>query len=318
MHPEVAIILVNWNGKKDSREALLSLRKVHTPSTVYLVDNGSTDHSIEELLPEFPEVVFLDAGKNLGFAGGNNLAIRFAMKKGASFFFLLNNDTIVDPHIVDAFLQAALQKPEGGIFGAKSFSYFDREHIDHFGGIWKEKWAEFVSIGKGKKDEGFDTMQKVDYVCGCAMFIRREVFEKIGLLDERFFLLWEESDFCMRAKRAGFEIWTVPKAHLFHKISSSFEGKVQSHYYWWRGRLLFLRKNVPFSLRSPSYQQLFRDGWKEGRHFFIKGVLLFLCRLLYPKGYTSKRVIRWKRNRAALLAMIDYARGKLGGPKRLR
>lgn len=312
MHPLFAIIIVNWNGKKDSREALQSLRSVKTPHITYLVDNGSTDNSLEELMGEFPEVDFIDAGANLGFAGGNNLAIRIAMQKGATLFFLLNNDTVVEPNILDAFLEAVREKPKGGIFGAKSFSYNAPKHIDHFGGIWKEEIGEFISIGRGKEDKGFDIMQSVDYVCGCAMVIKKELFEKIGLLDERFFLLWEESDFCFRARREGFEIWTVPKAHLYHKVSSSFEGKAQSHYYWWRGRLLFLKKNIPFSIRNKIYRCVMRDGWKEGRHFLVKGFLLLLCKLFYTKGYTKKRVKRWKRNRAALLAMIDFARNRFG------
>lgn len=313
---KVAIIIVNWNGKKDTLECLRSLKaKDHE---IIVVDNGSTDNSLSVLMEAFPSISYIDAMDNLGFAAANNLGIQLAMKKGADLFFLLNNDTIVPADIIDQITRAIRQKPEGGIFGAKIFSYAERDKIDHFGGMWNPSLCEFESIGKNKKDVGFDAMQPVDYVCGCAMAIKKEVIEKIGFLEDKFFLLWEESDYCTRAKKAGFSIWTMPKVHVFHKISASFEGKAHSHYYWWRNRLLFLQRNFASQEKRKLFLTVMPDAIKEFRHFCIKGMLLFLFSFFSPKKCTATRISKWQCNKAACMGIWDFFRRSFGGPKQLK
>ena len=258
--PKILILILNWNGKKDTLECLASLQAAdQTPLFATLVvDNGSTDDSVTTLRSAFPEVPILETHENLGFAGGNNAGIRWALEKSFDWILLLNNDTIVAPDFIKHFLAATKKKPEGKIFGAKIYRYHERTHLDHLGGFWNASTAEFESGAAGKIDDGsFEEMRQVEYVCGCALLMHRNVPEKIGLLEESFFLLWEETDFCTRARQAGFSIWTAPKAKLWHKVSASFVGgKPHMHYFWWRNRLHYVARNCTFAEKKALYRKI--------------------------------------------------------------
>lgn len=298
---KILIILVNWNGKKDTLECLTSLKSVRCPHTTVVVDNGSTDDSIESIRREFPDVPIFETGENLGFAGGNNVALKFALKKGFEWILLLNNDTVVDPNFLGAFLEAAEQS-KAKILGAKIFTYDEKNTIDHLGGMWNPNIGEFVSLKE-------DKMQKVDYVCGAALFMHRSVPEQIGLLEPRFFLFWEETDFCCRARRRGFEVWTAPKAKVWHKISSSFTGgKPQMHYFWWRSRLLWMSRNLIGEEKREVYRNvIIPDLWKSLKHYLLRSLQNGIATLLFKKQ-TDKAI----RNKAGLLGAIHYFRGKFG------
>ena len=275
--PRILIILLNWNGKRDTLECLSSLQKVsYRHFTPIVVDNGSTDDSVALIRTQFPTVPIFETKENLGFAGGNNVGISWALKKPYDWVLLLNNDTIVAPDFLDAFLQAAKERPQAKIFGAKIYRYDEPNRIDHLGGFWHPKIAEFSSPAKGKIDDGtsFEEGEKVDYVCGACLFMHRSVPEAIGLLEPRFFLLWEESDFCFRARRSGFEVWTVPKAKIWHKVSASFTGGTpHMEYFWWRSRLLWIERNCPFPERKKLYQTLiFPELWKTARHYALRSL----------------------------------------------
>ena len=242
---KISVVLLNWNGKKDTLECLASLQKVSYPNfQPIVVDNGSTDGSIQELRAAHPNLPILEMGANLGFAGGNNPGIEWALRHHAEWILLLNNDTVIDPDCLNAFLNAAKEQPQAKILGAKILRYHTPHIIDHLGGLWTPETGQFVSLNAGETDHPYLNMRAVDYVCGAALFMHRSVPETIGLLEPDFFLFWEESDYCCRAKRAGFEIWTAPGAKVWHKVSSSFTGgKPHMHYFWWRSRLLWIKRN---------------------------------------------------------------------------
>ncbi len=313
---KVAIILLNWNGKNDTLECLTSLHKLQYPHyEIILVDNGSKDHSVDSISEQFPYLRIIETFCNLGYAGGNNAGIDHAMNTNADFFLLLNNDTIVAPNLLQAFLQSAKEKPQGGIFGAKILRYHEPDVIDHIGGKWNQSIAEFESYGRGRKKEAISEMAKVDYVSGCALFVRREVFLKIGKLDSAFFLLWEETDFCYRAKKMGFEIWTAPAAIVWHKISGSFSGKALMHYYWWRNRLLWIEKNLSKEERGKIYRKiLLKEIIKIYKLNSLKTLQLLLYRFLFPNKITEKRVLALKRYKAGCKGIRDYFFKRFGGP----
>jgi hypothetical protein len=150
------------------------------------------------------------------------------------------------------------------------------------GGKWNPNIAEFESCHSGQLDDGlsFERMEKVDYGCGAALFIHRSVFETIGLLEPRFFIFWEETDFCVRAKRKGFETWTAPKAKIWHKVSSSFTGgKPQMHYFWWRSRLLWIKRNCKGEERRELYRKvIIPELWKSTRHYLLKSLQSFFSK----------------------------------------
>ena len=285
------VVILNWNGKNDTLACLASLQNTEAPAfDTIIVDNGSTDDSVVEITKRFPEVTLIETDKNLGYAGGNNVGIEHALKQGADFVLLLNNDTIVDKHFIQALLGSSQDHPNVGIFGAYPIRMTDPEKLDHLGGRWNSKTATFDLIGLGKV-KGFKTEQSLDYVCGCSILIRRQVFEKIGLLEPTFFLFWEEADFCMRAKKAGFGVEICYEAKLLHKVSASFVGGTpHKTYFWWRGRCLWMERNCSKEEKDRLYQAVLLP---EIRHIFklrlIKTVQLFLNKLVQRKIFLRKR-----------------------------
>lgn len=313
--PKIVILILNWNGKKDTLECLSSLQAARQKPkfATLVIDNGSTDDSVAAIRAAFPEVPILETKENLGFAGGNNAGMRWALDKSFDWILLLNNDTVVAPDFLEGFLFAAKTKPEGKIFGAKIYRYQDKARIDHLGGFWNPSTAEFESNAFGQIDDGsFEEMQQVDYVCGCALLMHRAVPEAIGLLEESFFLLWEETDFCTRAKRAGFQIWTAPQAKLWHKVSTSFTGgKAHMHYFWWRNRLLYISRNQSGAEKRTTYRKtLLPEMLKCFKLSVLKSVqsrLRFLC------GASSReRLLKARRYRAGCLGILHYFLGRLG------
>ena len=243
--PSIALIILNWNGKKDTLACLQSVLEIDYPNfAVIVVDNASSDGSQAEIRSCLPQITLIENPKNLGFAEGNNIGIVEAMKRGADLVFLLNNDTVVDPLILQRFVEMFEKEPKAGILGATLFLFDQREKLDHLGGFWNGKKGKFDFVGlRANQEEVFP--QELDYVCGAGLIVKRSVLETVGMFDPRFFLIWEESDLCVRAKRAGFAVLTCPGANVWHKVSASFTGgKPHTTYYWWRNRLLWIEKNV--------------------------------------------------------------------------
>lgn len=312
----ICIIVLNWNGKKDTLECLESLSKVdYYPFSTYVVDNGSTDDSVEAIREAYPNIPIHETKKNLGFAGGNNAAIEWALTKPFKWILLLNNDTIVAPDFLKAFMETAKKNPDAKILGAKILRYSDPTRIDHLGGVWNSQNAKFESVASGLIDDGisFEESKPVDYVCGAAMLIHRSVAESIGVLEPRFFLFWEETDYCFRARRKGFGVYTSPNARIWHKVSASFiGGKPHSHYFWWRSRLLWLERNLPPSERRKVMKEIVRPELiKMIRHFFFKSIQSLLGRLPYapPRPDRPKKL---RRLRAGIMGALHYYCRKFG------
>jgi GT2 family glycosyltransferase len=312
--PKVYIILLNWNGKKDTIPCLESLTKVKYPSfETVIVDNGSTDDSVSAIKQSFPDITLLETKKNLGYAGGNNVGIQYALDRKADFILLLNNDTIVDPEILDAFVKQAELHPKAGIFGSWPKRFYEPELLDHLGGKWNLKLGKFDLIGYKEKECRYEG--ELDYVTGCAIMIRREVIEKIGLLEPDFFLFWEEADFCMRAKRAGFQIHVCPEAKLLHKVSASFIGGApHSNYFWWRNRFLWIERNcTPKEKRTLYWKVLLPEIAHIYKLRCLKTLQLALLKLF--KNELGEREKKLRCYRAATQGFQDYLFRRFGnGP----
>jgi GT2 family glycosyltransferase len=313
----IYIVILNWNGKEDTLACLSSLEKIpYEPFCTVVVDNGSSDGSQEAIRSAFPKITLIENGKNLGFAGGNNVGIRLALEKGADAIFLLNNDTVADPAILQALTNSLVKHPEAGIFGPKLYLHSEPDRFDHLGGRWNKKRAAFDFVALREKDTG-QTHPALDYACGAALFVKREVFEAVGLLEENFFLIWEEADFCMRAKRAGFVSLLAPDAKVWHRVSASFVGgKPHSTYFWWRGRLLWIERNCSFSEKISLYAKvLIPEMFHIWKLLLLKSAQLKLTSLIAPgRDQTQKRekIVKY---RAALQGIKDYALRRFGsGP----
>lgn len=309
---KVSIVILNWNGKQETLDCLASLENYRD---IFVVDNGSDDDSVASIRHNFPSVTILETGVNLGYAGGNNVGIQEALKRGADAVLLLNNDTVVQSGFVEAFVKSAEQKPSVGIWGGYPLRFYDLQKLDHLGGVWNPAQGNFELIGLGAPN-GFQTDVPLDYVCGCSIFIRREVFEVIGLLESKFFLFWEEADFCMRAKKAGFGVAICKEALLRHKVSASFVGgSPHKKYFWWRGRLLWIERNCSLEEKEKLFDELLLpELWHYKKLYWIKRFELAFLKLMKGKNLSEKEN-KVRQYRAILQGMRDYSTQTFGaGP----
>jgi GT2 family glycosyltransferase len=242
------IVVVNFNGLQDTLKCLRSLEAVRSPHTfVVLVDNASIEDPTAAIREQFPWCPVVRNAVNGGWAGGNNTGIRFALDRGAEQVVLLNNDTEVAPQLVKRLTEAAATHTDYGIVGPVINFLEERDAVMTDGCLFNHPGYEGffqrrpVSLTPNDAPE----LTEVDIVNGCCMMISRRVFERIGLIDERFFLIHEESDFCLRARRAGFRCGVLGEVLVWHKGSSSFKrtGKRFQRYYDARNLSLLLTKN---------------------------------------------------------------------------
>ena len=294
MAPKVAIILLNWNGYADTTECLLSLKRIDYPNyEIIVVDNGSMDSSGDRIKSEFPYVTLLKNRENLGFAGGCNTGIRFALDRGFPYIYLLNNDTVVDTKVLSTLVDAAEEDPRAGILSSKIYYFNDKNVIWYAGATFDPLRGCCYNRGIGQADrDEFSIMGETDRACGCSMLVKSEVFAKVGLFDERFFCSFEEEDLCLRAKKAGFRIMYVPSSLLWHKVSMATGGANSPMNTYYSSR------NIPLAYS--------KDGHIIMVHIWnllktAKNAVLFI---VSPK----KRA----RAKAVLGGIFDFYRGRFG------
>lgn len=242
----VYIILLNWNGLEDTLECIESCRALsYRPASIVVVDNASSDGSEEVLRCSFPDLAVLQTGSNLGYAGGNNVGIRYALSRGADYVWLLNNDTTVHPEALSELVRVAEAEPQAGILGSKILCYADPTLIWFAGGWVQADRGETGHIGLGVPDQGqFDAVTETGYVTGCSLLVKRAVIEQVGMMDEAYFLYFEESEWCLRAKRQGYRLLYAPGSIVWHKESVSTRKIAGAWvYYMTRNRLYFMSRN---------------------------------------------------------------------------
>jgi len=316
--PKVAIIILNWNGWKDTIECLESVfRNTYSNYQVIVVDNGSTDGSIEKikawadgkqevLTPEpthslyhlsHPPVkkpipyiyytreeaekggnveleekvtkewqeqrksnskefnptsayplTFIQTGENLGFAGGNNVGIRYMLKEnGCNYILLLNNDTVVEKDFLESAVNFAEKNKNIGVVGGKIYFYEDSTRIWSTGGHINWIKGRGVHAGNGEIDMGqFDRAKEVSLISGALMLVKREVFRKVGFLPEEYFFGAEEWDFSVVVRQKGYRLYYIPNFICYHKVGAAhktFDPKFIYNTYY--NKLLFQQKFLP-------------------------------------------------------------------------
>jgi len=250
----LAIIILNWNGISDTLDCISSVKKNSFKDfQIIVADNGSADNSIDIIKTEYPEVTIIDNKKNLGFAEGNNRAIDYAINNSFKFIFLLNNDTTIDQHCLRSLMLSYASLPTDSILGCKICYSTDKEKIWHFGSKWNKKKLKLEKLATNEPANDHMKIQEVDQIVGCAMWISVNTVKTVGLLEKRYFLNYEETDWCFRAKRAGHNIYSIPNAIVYHKISASFKGSAHSNYFLSRNRLLWIQRNFPTHTRIRFY-----------------------------------------------------------------
>ena len=306
---KVAFIILHYGSNRDTLECLESLSQVEVPKDtnveIIVVDNGSRKKFIfdqpknslskkrhaEQVGDKFSTNIKIIRNKeNLGFAQGNNVGIKSALKNGADYVLILNNDTIVHRSLIEELLSVIKSDEKVGvvvpkIYFAKGFEFhknrYKREELGHV--LWygggEIDWRNVIGHHKGvdKVDRGqFDNSSETSFASGCCMMVKSEVFEKLGFFDEKYFLYYEDADLSERVKKAGYKIVYAPKAIIWHKNAGSAGGsgsKLQD-YYITRNRLLFGMRYAPLRAKLA----LIKEGivlLTKGRIWQKRGILDF-------------------------------------------
>jgi GT2 family glycosyltransferase len=246
--PSVAVIVLNWNRSQETVQCLKSLACIsYLAHEVILVDNGSTDGSVETISTKFPHVTILASHENLGYPAGNNLGIRYAMKRAFDYVLLLNNDTVVDSAFLDELVKAAENDPLAGFLGPKVY-YYDfsgRKDVISFAGGRLSLWrATSVHLRANQIDRGKpENILEVDFVEGSCVLVKCAMLDHVGLLTTDFFAYWEDVDWCVRGRRAGYKSLYVPAAKIWHKVSASGIGP-RRMYFMTRNRVWFMKRHA--------------------------------------------------------------------------
>lgn len=311
--PYIIVIVLNWNGAEDTIDCLASVKLSTYPNyKILVVDNGSTDNSVERILSIYPNLWLIETGANLGFAGGNNVGMRAALAEGCDVVVLLNNDTTVAPDWLEAFIQAAQNLPTGSILGGKIFYASQPSTIWHFGAIWDEPLCRFKIIGRGCQEEKWPSIEIVDLIIGCCIWMPSPTIQAVGLLEEAFFLNYEETDWCFRARRSGFSLYSVPDAKVWHKISASFKGRPHNAYFVFRNRRLWIDRQFQGIERERILKiAVYPEERKIRRKYWLRLLQKNVYRLV-GRQLPDQTAEKLQFAHAALAGVTDYHAGRFG------
>ncbi len=301
---KIFVVILNWNNYVDTLECIKSIDKLNAANfrlNIVVVDNASSDKSADKLSGlKYKNIEMIKNKKNLGFAGGNNVGIRYSLKKNADWVLLLNNDTYVDPSFIGELYKYGEKESRVGvlspkIYFAKGYEFHKKRYKKNDLGrvIWSAggsiDWDNVYGKNRGvdEVDQGqYDEVCELDFASGACVFLRASALKEVGLFDEKYFMYFEDVDLCMRMRKFGWRILYVPTSVVWHKVSrSSGIGSALHDYFIMRNRLYFGLKyaslKAKYNLIEESLRVLF-----NGREWQKKGVLDFYLRR-FGKG-------RWK------------------------
>ena len=288
---ETGIVIVNYNGEAYQNDCVRSLYAMdYKDFEIIVVDSGSGDNSIQKLKKEFPEVHVLLQNENVGVAKGNNIGIKYSIfELKTKYTLLLNNDVEVDRGL----LESLVERSSGEYVTVPKIYYFEPNDVLWFaGGVldWKKGSARHLGIHEIDNNQ-FGEEKIIDYAPTCCMLIPNRIFEKVGYIDENVFMYYDDTDLCVRFLNHGFQMVYVPKAVMWHKVSSSTGGEKSktATYYMYRNQLYFINK--------------YRDyiGILARTYVVLRSIVKFI---LSP--------FRYKNDRYILDAYLDYVQGRMG------
>ena len=297
MQDLVTVIIVNWNGKKLLPDCLESLRKQEFQDfSTILVDNGSSDGSVDLVSGLYPEVRIISLSRNLGFAAANNAAFSEAKTK---YIALLNNDAVAHPQWLKHLTESLESNPAAGFATARILYYENREIIDRAGDGYSTAGAG-VLRGRGSKAKDYAQTQYVFGACAAAAMYRKAMLDHVGFFDPEFFLIYEDVDLSFRAQLSGYPCLYVPAAEVFHMVSSSIiRDSAISIYYGHRNLEWVYFQNMPSGL-------LLRSLWSHALYdlaaFFYFGFKGMAGPFLRAKWDAIKSFKRIMKNRSRIQA----------------
>lgn len=242
---KVGIVTINYNNYHDTKEFIESIKKIEYKNYILIVvDNCSTDDSISKLIREFSDdVIFIKNKRNLGFAAGNNVGIKYALENNCDYILIINNDTVVDKYFLKHLVNKITSEDSVGAVGGKIYYYSNKEMIWSIGGTINKFTASARYYGVNELDRGqYDNIHEIDMVSGCMMLLNSKMLTDIGLLSEKFFFRGEEWEFSHRIKKNKYKILFEPKAIIYHKVSRSHKRfSYYDIYSAYRAKLIFAR-----------------------------------------------------------------------------
>ena len=304
--PKVGIVILNWNNAQDTIECLSSLlNQQYDNYFVVVVDNGSTDNSKDRISQAYPNIEILPLDTNTGYAVGNNKGISRAIELGAEFVFILNNDTIVSPSCLQELISVAKTSNKKSMVGPKMYFTNPSDFLYSKGSLVLWKQAKTIHRGMFQQETlpvADENPEKVDFISGCGVLVSKQLIEKTGGFDEDFFLNFEDTEWGIRAQRFGYEVWYIPKAVIWHKVSSTLGiASPANTYYMTRNSLRFFWMNSTGVLRWYSVFKIILET--------IKTNIAWTYRRKYRHPiYNKKRGA----NRYALRDFIIGRFGKMG------
>lgn len=286
---KIYIVILNYNGWEDTIKCVKSLEKVKDTKDykveVLVIDNASKNDSVKKIREALPHVNMIENPVNLGFSGGCNEGMRYALDNGADYVLLLNNDTVVDPDFLFEMFKSVQKDGVGGVVPKIYFEKGNEYHkakykeselgkiIWYAGGIMD--WGNLIGHNRGvdEVDHGqFDSEQVTELATGCCFLIRSQVLANVGLFDDKYFLYYEDADLTERIKRAGYRIMYQPKAVIWHKnAGSSGSGSILQDYYITRNRMLFGMRYAPIRTKVALLRESLKI-LKSGRDWQKVGV----------------------------------------------
>lgn len=265
--PLVYIVLVNYNGYKDTIECIESLKNIEYKNyKIIVVDNASSDESIDILSKQYNDIKLIKSKENLGFSGGNNLGIKEAVDKKAEFILLLNNDTTVEPNFLNNIVFKSIEDKNVGMAIGKILYYKEKNKIWYGGGEIVDKKGDSIHIGFNE-DKDYIKSNEIRYVSfatGCYMLIKVDAIKRIGIMPEEYFLYYEDTDYSMKFNQENLKILYYPDSVIYHKVSSS-TGNMSSlsQYYYARNRLIFINQNIKVGNKIFAYTNFYIDIMKN-------------------------------------------------------
>lgn len=226
MKPHIKILILNWNGKQLLKPCLDSVTSIDYPNySIIVIDNGSSDGSIEMINKNYPNVDCFALDDNYGFSGGYNRYLPQLNDNESEFLLFLNNDTEVDSNILNNMNAARKKFGNDHIYGGKIYYRYNPELIWYAGGKVNLKWGHISHRGIRKQDsKEFSSPMQTDYITGCCLFTSNAVMKQLNGFDEQFNMYGEDVDLCLRAKKIGIKCFYWPQAKLWHHVSASLGG----------------------------------------------------------------------------------------------
>ena len=259
--PRVSAVILNSSRCADTLDCLESLERLEYPAcSAIVLDNASHDDSVPAIKSRFPKVRIIPLMQNRGYAGNNNIGIEAALAAGADWVLVLNEDTVLAPDCLTRLVAAGKADGHIGFVGPMVYHYDEPQVIQSAGGRLDRLWVS-SHFGQNETDHGqYNQVREVDWVTGCSLLARSRMIRHIGLLDERFFYYWEETEWCLRARRNGWRIVHVPQAKVWHKgVQRLYRPGPSVAYYNTRNRFLLLAKyHAPLAAWGCAWIQTLR------------------------------------------------------------